>query len=119
MEKKHIISQIEKIFDEYTVIVCKSNKNERFLRRIVNLIKKRGLKVKILVECDSCFDIPEIMKISHEVFDYIVNLYNMYEFTNKIIVFSDETMYPSTINYFSQGILSENEIIEALLYNVG
>lgn len=118
MDKKQIISQIEKLLDEYTVIVCKSIINESFLRRIVNLIKKRGLKIKILVDCDSCFDIPEIMKISHEVFDYIVNLYNMYEFTDRIIVLSDETVYPSTINYFSQDILSENEIIEALLYKV-
>lgn len=46
----------------------------------------------------------------------IVNKYYfLYEYTNKVTLISDNPQYPSMLNYVKTGILTEEEMIEALL----
>lgn len=45
-------------------------------------------------------------------------LYSMYEFTDKLILLSDNTCYPTLMNYVKQGILTIDEFIEAIIYKL-
>ena len=49
----------------------------------------------------------------------ILRLYQMYEFTDKIIVISDNYQYPNMFNYIRQGILTEDELVDALFNKIG
>ena len=47
-----------------------------------------------------------------EAFD---KYFRMYEYTDDITVLDDDPLYPGLVNYVKTGILTEDEMIEALL----
>lgn len=44
----------------------------------------------------------------------IVDMFLLYEFTDKITLLTDNPAFPSLMNYVDQGILTEQELAEAL-----
>ena len=44
------------------------------------------------------------------------NLYYLYEYTDDINVIVDTSQYPTLLNYVKTGLLTEDEMLEALLY---
>ncbi len=44
------------------------------------------------------------------------NLYYLYEYSDNIQLITDNPQYPSMLNYVKTGILTEEEMIQALLY---
>lgn len=54
--------------------------------------------------------------IHQESFEILTKLYDTYEFTNRIVFVKEVMQYPSMLNYFKLGILTERELIEALLH---
>lgn len=52
---------------------------------------------------------------SDEIFD---KYYHLYEYTDELVVFDDVFQYPGLMNYVRAGILTEDELVEALCYEV-
>ena len=88
-------------------------------------IKELLLKKEKIIIYDDSLKLPaefERKIIGNEKFSIIkqdekeamLKLYKMYEFTNKLVVLSSEGQYPSILNYYRQGLLSVDELIEAL-----
>lgn len=88
-------------------------------------IKELLLKKEKIIIFDAGVELPaEIERkiIENDKFSIIkqddkeamLKLYKMYEFTNKLVVLSSEEQYPSIFNYYRQGLLSVDELIEAL-----
>ena len=50
--------------------------------------------------------------------DEILNFYRMYDFSDKITVISDSDQFGSLINYVKTGILTKQEMVDALLYKI-
>ena len=48
----------------------------------------------------------------------IMAIYHLYEFTDKLLVLSENFSYPVLLNYVLQGILTEQEMIEAFIYKL-
>lgn len=48
--------------------------------------------------------------------DKCLKYYYMYEYTDKVKLFADTEQFPTILNYVKTGLLSEDEMIEALLY---
>lgn len=46
----------------------------------------------------------------------IEKYYYLYEYSDDITVITDNPQYPSMLNYVKTGILTEEEMIQALLY---
>ncbi len=44
------------------------------------------------------------------------NKYRLYEYTDDICVLEDNPLYPGLINYVKTGMLTEEEMIQALLH---
>lgn len=61
-------------------------------------------------------EIDRILSVD-EMFELLL-LYRMYEFTDKIIIVSDVSYCPGMLNYVRQGLLSKEEMAEALLFKV-
>jgi|GEM_PF-6645109 len=43
--------------------------------------------------------------------------YRLYEYTDDLTVLSDDTKYPGILNFVKTGILTKEEMIDALFYN--
>lgn len=88
-------------------------------------IKELLLKKEKIIIFDDSLKLPtefERKIIEYDKFSIIkqddkeamLKLYKMYEFTNKLVVLSSVEQYPSILNYYRQGLLSVDELIEAL-----
>lgn len=54
--------------------------------------------------------------ISRESVNKAIYIYRMYDFSDKVFVISDSDQYGTMFNYMKTGILTKQELIEALLY---
>ena len=53
-----------------------------------------------------------ITESDEDIFD---KYYRLYEYTDDVVVLDDDPLYPGLMNYVKTGILTEDEMIEALL----
>lgn len=57
-----------------------------------------------------------VRKLDKQQMNEVMEIYHMYEFTDKIHIVSENLQYPSIINYVTTGVLKEEEFYKALLY---
>lgn len=56
--------------------------------------------------------------VSKEIIDKAIDIYRMYDFSDKVFVISDSDQYGSMFNYLKTGILTKQEMVDALLYKI-
>lgn len=56
--------------------------------------------------------------VSKEFIDKAISIYRMYDFSDKVFVISDSVQYGSLFNYVKTGILTKQEMVDALLYKI-
>ena len=56
--------------------------------------------------------------ITRKEMDEILEIYNMYDFSDKVIVVSNSNQYGSLFNYVKTGILTKQEMVDSLLYKI-
>lgn len=90
------------IENDYQNILCiyTTDLNYEDEREIISDSKQR-----IIVEKPEKQQMNEVMEI-----------YHMYEFTDKIHIVSENLQYPNMLNYVTTGMLTEEEFYKALLY---
>jgi hypothetical protein len=83
-----------------------------------------GLKYKEItnVEIWHCIEEASDYKYSTYIMrkemDEILEIYNMYDFSDKVIVVSNSNQYGSLFNYVKTGILTKQEMVDSLLYKI-
>lgn len=89
--------------------------DEKALQFLSNQISHRTTLVEILgnVKNDT---FSNYTYISKEELQQIFDLYRTYEFTDKITVISDTNQYGSIFDFYKNGILTEEEVLAALLH---
>ena len=50
--------------------------------------------------------------------DEVIEMYRMYDFSDKVFVISDSEQFGSMFNYVKSGILSKEEMVDALLCKI-
>ena len=116
-EKSLIVEKIEKELNRGTKIIVYDLDDENLLRKICDEIKCRS---QILIWTTCKFDNPGecIEHIDGTSMRSIMSLYNLYDFSDKVVVISDSTQYGSLFNYVNTGVLSSDEMVKALLYKI-
>ena len=56
--------------------------------------------------------------VSREIVDKSICIYRMYDFSDKVFIISDSDQYGNLFNYVKTGILTKQEMVEALLYTI-
>ena len=56
--------------------------------------------------------------VLREKIDAVLDIYRMYDFSDKVLVVSDSNQYGSLFNYVKTGILTKQEMVDALLYKI-
>lgn len=102
-------------------IIIYNVKKLSLLKKMKSKIANNADGVEIYVDRDlkQAGDNKYIQVISSDEMRDILRLYQMYEFTDKIIVISDNYQYPNMFNYIRQGILTEDELVDALFNKIG
>ena len=110
--KGEIISELdEKIKNGYKVILYNLD-NENVLKTLYEVSVAKKDKVVIWTTMD-CFDDNSVVKlISPDSMEEILQMYFLYEFTDSLLVLSENSVYPGIVNYVSQNIMTEIEVIE-------
>ena len=116
-EKTKIICELESKLEKGTWIILYVLDDEELLQAIYNVLCEKD-RVELWCAAEGNEDCDRIRYVSQSELKEILILYHLYEFTDKLIVFSDNSIYPNMMNYVRQGIISENELIQAILYNL-
>lgn len=115
--KSQIICELEEKIEKGYRIILYDLENEEIQKLLCDTIEAKNLP-DIEIWCKNA-DIkalhPYLRIVTKLELSEILDLYHLYEFTDKLIVLSDNPVYPSISNYILQGIMTTNEIVEALL----
>ena len=119
MLKKFSIDFITTKLNEYDlIIIVEQDVTDAILSSMNNRIAALS-DMKILVitinECAEDFDRDFIVGLGMEDFFELTNLYSKYEFSNRISLLSREANYGSLFNYLDTGLITEDEMITAIL----
>jgi hypothetical protein len=115
----NVKTEIENLINSYdAVIVCPGADSENLLSAFFEALETCPANV-ILVTDNPTKTGAFIKNVSEEFMSGLLDDYYLYEFTDKMIVLSDVSFCPSIKNYVSNGILTEEELINSLLYKMG
>ena len=116
------IKKLEKYLEEYSSIIIFDDRNEEirkyklsFFEREMELSDQKKIMVMGLKD-DVTADKWGYKIITEQEYNFILRLYRMYEFTDKLRTVSYFLQFGSMINYLSTGIITEEEYFEALLH---
>ena len=64
---------------------------------------------------DGMQDREHLRRLTQEQMQEVMQLYRLYDFSDKVVVISDSGQYGTLFNYVACGILTETEMVAALL----
>lgn len=112
-------TEIENLINSYdAIIVCPGEESENLILAFSEALEACPANV-ILVTDNQTKTGTSIRNVSEDFMSGLLDCYYLYEFTDKIIVLSDVSFCPGIKNYVSNGILTEEEMINSLLYKIG
>lgn len=118
-EKTQIICKLEKAIVSGKRIILFNCDNNTILNTILNKIEVDKIEnVEIWVKKEY-YSKSKIVKVitDEEIFD-LLKLYKMYEFSNRFYVVSDSEQYGNVFNYIRNGIITEEEMADALFIDI-
>lgn len=134
LDERKLISQLESDIEQYDQIFLVSE-DRTLLREAVSVLCRlqepvgSNRKRLILVTSDTESEdmlalIPESVPAGHVIWrrisqkevDALCSLYDSYEFSDRFHILSREEQYGGMLNFVDTGILSTEEMIEALLH---
>lgn len=118
---KEIVKVLEEYIIQYDcVFVFQDDSSE--MKRICNsfcgsdALKNAGKKIMILATSEYTPVNGNFMRISSEEYGKIQEIYNLYECSDRLQIISGNSQYGNLLNYVKTGLLSEEQVYEALLY---
>jgi hypothetical protein len=120
----NMVSTLEKYLEEYGKIIvfdCISLQDQMFVR-FFDFVGKQALQEKILIMVNGYeggslegTGNADVVFLQGQEYDSFLRLYTMYEFSDQIILVSDNASYPGLFHYLRTGLMEEREIFEAIL----
>ena len=118
--KNNLIKEIEKNIEKYDSILIFDSHNKSIENLLMQFTKSKALhnieKKVIIYGYLEDVQNDQYRVITKSEYEDSVNLYHMYEFSDKFKVISDSIQYGSMLNYLSTGVISQEEYFEALLH---
>lgn len=122
MEIKHRLKEFIDEYDKILVLDCDKITDKGLIYRFLKHMNRPFTEKKYLVllnDIEVLRNIEEyiidVVLLSRKEFDELMQIYRMYEFTDRITLVSEKNNFPGILNYLHNGILSEQECFEALL----
>jgi len=118
-EKAKIIIELEKDLMQYdSVLLCIPNDVDSVLERLFDLSIFKQSEANFKVYIPSSFDMyvkENVRVVSGQEMNIILEYYRMYEFTDRLKILGENKQFGGLVNYLKNGILTEEEVFEAIL----
>ena len=103
--------EIEKYLSQYDQVIIYDVESESFditcsSNKHILILGKKPTKISAENVTYQC--------VNENMFIRIKKLFNAYEFSDRIQIISDTSLYPSIFNYVKTGIMTQDEAVEAL-----
>ena len=130
--KSEIICQVENLINAGTKIIiydrCDHDDWE-LLRLLCEKLSKRepdghDIELWCREEERALNDLPAgntytfLRKVPSEQMNEVLNLYRLYDFSDKVTVITESEQYGSLFNYVKTGLLTVQEMVDALLFKM-
>lgn len=114
-----IINAIDKALIEFKYVILLKENDLTLFNSLYKVVNDKGLSCCQIWHCmDYKNDTKYVKHIEKKDMDVMIEIYHMYEFADRIIVISDTRQYGSLFNYVKTGILTKQEMMDALLYKI-
>ena len=118
-EKADIIYKIEYKINNGKKIIITDSQNKKIIDLLCSGMIENDLS---MMEIWHCIDSQKDKKMLHHISEMEMNelkkMHCLYDFSDKIIFVSDSNQYGTLFNYVKTGILTEQEMVNALLYKI-
>lgn len=118
--KNSLIKEIEKNIEQYDRILIFDSNSKNIEELLKQFLKSKALhntdKKVLIYGYSENVRKEQYRVITRSEYNDIIDLYYLYEFSDKIKVISDSAQYASMLNYLSNDIISQEEYFEALLH---
>ena len=119
IKKTDAICLLEKSINKGNIIILFNMHDKEVLSLLSEILQLRSMVNIEVWQCDDeSIKAAPIRFISKQDMEEILNVYHMYDFSDKITVISNNDQYASMFNYLKTGILTKQEMVEALLYKL-
>lgn len=117
-DKKNVmISELEdRIKAGYEVFLFDSKDAELMKLLCIGSKRQNNRKIEIWHSLDSEKKSGHVRYISRYEMEEILDMYRLYDFSDKFTVISESSQFGSLFNYLKTGVLTKEEMAEALLY---
>lgn len=115
--KSDELCRLERTIKDGTKVFLIDIQDADIINLLLSKIRNDKLEKMEVWHClDSIEDDKGSVHLSSEAMRDILEICQMYDFSDKVDVIADSSQYASMLNYVKTGILSKEEMIEALLY---
>jgi hypothetical protein len=116
---EEFVQELNELVNEGKKIIIFNSQKLPLLRiMITTLMHERYKDILFWHTSELTSSAVNIKHITQEQMLQFLDLYYLYDFSDKVIVVSDSELYGSLNNYLNTEIITLEEIAEALLYNL-
>lgn len=117
-DRNCILKRMENVLDndkKRIILYCLND--EKMLSLLIKEISdKRIDNIIVFQSVTKSLDSLNTTFIDRKELESVLDFYNLYDFSNKISVINESDQYGNMLNYVRSGVLSREEMVEALLY---
>ena len=122
LNKSDILIEIEQDIEQYDLIlliVGEFSKGENLAEKVCQSeairSTKRNIKIMSMFDISKKMDNITYRKLTEEEQEDLINLYFLYDFSDKFRFFSSKELYGSILNYIKTGYLTFEEVCTSML----
>lgn len=101
---------------DHLILYC--NDDKLLLEFLLEYIQIKSPKTKVLHCIENIAERGCAQYLNRNMMQDILSLYRLYEFSDKAVTVFDTDQYGSLFNFVKTGILTKQEMVDALLYKI-
>ena len=119
VNKTRILLKCEKKINSGVKLLFVDCTSSEIIYLLLSIIKNKGLKNVEIWQCTEDASIRDCSTyITKQEMDEMLRMHHIYDFSDNVFIISDSDQYGSLFNYVNNGILTKQEMVEALLYRI-
>ena len=114
-----LLDMVEELIKQGFIILVICQNDWELLRVFHDKITNYHLSKVMIWHCvDNYNNNNKIKRLVQDDMNEIISIYHMYDFCDRITIVTDGLQYGNLYNYVRNGLLTKEEMVDALLHNI-